>query len=266
VLIIEKIQMSLEIEVWHPFILQQDMGVMRYEIKMRKGDEKEIYDDHCFSLPYTKNGDTLVSNHPLMVINDCKEQNLLNHKVTKTLINCKWKTFGRFYYGVNFLFYLLFLSALTTYVYTSQIKDPKKYPNIFQCSDFFKDHQFSDRNISYIFPEDVLHRNTGPVNLCSWWLILILTTIRFFSIIVGHEKNVIWGWGKSIWILMLNFVKRVYFFWQNLYSDKKKQIKANKSKSIWTSFMKPFIKSFTMSFTSFKNGPYYVTLLSTSLL
>ena len=192
--------------------------------------EKNENDD-CFPNPYIY-GDKFVSNHPLMMINDYKQQNILNHKVTRKLINCKWKDFGFRYYALNFLFYAVFLTLFSIFIYTNKEKDPSNYPNLFQCSDFFKSHQPS-LNVSYIFPSEIYEKNLGWLNKLSQYSLVIFSIIRFASIFLGHEMKTIWKVIGNIWFL----ITRSFDYLMNCSSSKERK-GADKKPISWMTTLK----------------------------
>lgn len=48
---------------------------------------------------------------------DKNREKLLDHPVVHSLLDYKWKLYARYVYYFNFLFYLLFVASLTTYVF-----------------------------------------------------------------------------------------------------------------------------------------------------
>ena len=193
-----------------------------FKYKLKEEDEKKQYihvnvlketigfsddldEDGDFAAPYTYYGDIFVSNHPLMVINDYKQQNLLQHDVTRALINRKWNHFGKWFYYFNFLFYSCFLATLTTYVLSSQPYNPQMYPNLYQCSAYFSDHQFDNENQTYLFPEEVFEGTRDKVNYGSRSILIVLTFIRFVAIVIGHEFKIVWETSVKILFLLKEF-------------------------------------------------------------
>ena len=158
--------------------------------KIKKNKVKELKEDeYCFSDAYTY---FYVDNHPLIAINDFKQQNLLDHRVTKSLINQKWNDFGWKYYYSNFLFYFLFVIFLTIYFMTSMPQNPLKYPKLFRChSDYFglPENNFQNRNQTYIVPEELLKAHPGFLNNISIGLIVVCVIIRLIAVIIGHEAR-----------------------------------------------------------------------------
>lgn len=59
----------------------------------------------------------LQENHPFTIMVEKNREQLLNHPVVHSLLNYKWRLYARYVYYFNFLFYLLFVAALTTYVF-----------------------------------------------------------------------------------------------------------------------------------------------------
>ena len=150
-------------------------------------DKKEQRDSRGdFAKRYTDSGDMFFENHPLMTINNYKQQKLLMHDVTKNLINTKWDSFGYKFYYINLGFYCLFLTALTINVMTSIW--PQEYPALYSCSSYFDDHKFTKPNQTYILPETVLHRAT--LNYASRASVWVFVAIRLVSVFIGHEMKI----------------------------------------------------------------------------
>ncbi|XP_022241901.1 transient receptor potential cation channel subfamily A member 1 homolog isoform X2 [Limulus polyphemus] len=75
---------------------------------------------------YTTDTKILQNNHPLMIMVQSKRQTLLGHPLCTSLVNYKWKRYGRYvYYGDLFIF-LIFLTFLTGYVLTTPPPCPEK--------------------------------------------------------------------------------------------------------------------------------------------
>ena len=140
-----------------------------------------------FEVPYTRIPDGIVRNHPLKIIVDYKQKNLLSHKVTKKLINYKWDQFAGIFYYANLLYYMIFLAALTTLVLTSMDQNPVNYPKVFQCSDYFKADEFPNQNVSYIFKDGTRNRTTNSWNMISMWTVVLMVCLRFLVLLVGYE-------------------------------------------------------------------------------
>ncbi|CAF3006428.1 unnamed protein product [Rotaria sp. Silwood2] len=56
-------------------------------------------------------------NHPFTLMVEKNRENLLDHPLVHSLLDYKWKLYARYVYYFNFLFYLLFVISLTTYVF-----------------------------------------------------------------------------------------------------------------------------------------------------
>jgi transient receptor potential cation channel subfamily A protein 1 len=56
-------------------------------------------------------------NHPFTLMVDKNRENLLDHPLVHSLLDYKWTLYARYVYYFNFLFYLLFVASLTTYVF-----------------------------------------------------------------------------------------------------------------------------------------------------
>ena len=66
--------------------------------------------------PYHPHGVAVMRNHPLMLMVKHKNKHLLRHPLCLSLLRHKWKNFGRYVFYTQFLLYILFLAAVTTYV------------------------------------------------------------------------------------------------------------------------------------------------------
>lgn len=178
------------------------------EIKSKYGKDK----NGDFIQPYTYSGktnlvmdlftagDLFVENHPLMTINEYKQQNLLNNEVTKKLINEKWNSFGKLFYYANFFFYLGFLTALTVYINTGVDLSPQLYPNFYTCSPYFNESNFANKNQTYLLPDDALHR-TGPTKT-SRAFIWFFAAYRLVALLLGHEKKSIISFVEKLCLLL----------------------------------------------------------------
>ena len=124
-----------------------------------------------------------------MLINDYKQPDLLKHEVTTNIINKKWNQFGWRFYAINFVFYCIFLAALTFYVWTSIPLSPQSYPNLYTCSPYFNESIFPNQNLTYVFPEKYLERQN--LNWLSRGLIEILALLRLLSVIFGQERKIL---------------------------------------------------------------------------
>ncbi|UJR27150.1 hypothetical protein I4U23_008449 [Adineta vaga] len=58
-------------------------------------------------------------NHPFTLMVKSNREYLLDHPLVHSLLDYKWKLYARYVYYLNFLFYLLFVASLTTYVFIS---------------------------------------------------------------------------------------------------------------------------------------------------
>jgi transient receptor potential cation channel subfamily A protein 1 len=56
-------------------------------------------------------------NHPFTLMVEKNREYLLDHPLVHSLLDYKWKLYARYVYYFNFLFYLLFVISLTTYVF-----------------------------------------------------------------------------------------------------------------------------------------------------
>ena len=54
-----------------------------------------------------------MSKHPLMLIAQSGQENLLKHKTTITLLDLKWRHIPRLMYNFNMLYYIVFLILLS---------------------------------------------------------------------------------------------------------------------------------------------------------
>ncbi|CAF1272276.1 unnamed protein product [Adineta steineri] len=55
--------------------------------------------------------------HPFTLMVEYNREYLLDHPLVHSLLDYKWKLYARYVYYINFLFYLLFVASLTTYVF-----------------------------------------------------------------------------------------------------------------------------------------------------
>jgi hypothetical protein len=65
----------------------------------------------------TLNRKLLQLNHPFTLMVEKNREYLLDHPLVHSLLDYKWKLYARYVYYLNFLFYLLFVGTLTTYVF-----------------------------------------------------------------------------------------------------------------------------------------------------
>nr|UPO70950.1 sTRP5 [Mesobuthus martensii] len=83
-------------------------------------DSSDIYDEHdkvkITSVLYTLDKEILKQNHPLMLMVTAERQQLLGHPICTSLLNYKWRIYGRYVYYTNLLVYILFLIFFTGYV------------------------------------------------------------------------------------------------------------------------------------------------------
>ncbi|CAF1560807.1 unnamed protein product, partial [Didymodactylos carnosus] len=61
----------------------------------------------------------LQQNHPLMLMVEKNRERLLDHPIVHSLLDYKWKLYAGYVYYLNFLFYLIFVGILTSYVFLS---------------------------------------------------------------------------------------------------------------------------------------------------
>ncbi|CAD5117061.1 DgyrCDS5882 [Dimorphilus gyrociliatus] len=93
--------------------------------------DEEIW-DHDFKIrpgvkPYSEDSNMLKVNHPLMIMVESKQEDLLGHPLVTSLLRHKWNSFGRIVYYLNLLLYCVFLVFLTGYVVVA--KPPYWYFN-----------------------------------------------------------------------------------------------------------------------------------------
>ncbi|KAG1661213.1 Transient receptor potential cation channel subfamily A member 1 [Nymphon striatum] len=78
-----------------------------------------IYDENGKVLPsatlYSQSNMELKMNHPLLIMARVKRQGLLGHPLCTSLLEYKWKLFGRYVFYGNLLIYTAFLILLTGY-------------------------------------------------------------------------------------------------------------------------------------------------------
>ncbi|CAF3400425.1 unnamed protein product [Rotaria socialis] len=89
--------------------------------KWQKGDTDSIFEPDGRLYPGMNNRELdskrLNLNHPFTIMADKNRQYLLDHPVVHSLLDYKWNLYARYVYYFNFLFYLLFVASLTTYVF-----------------------------------------------------------------------------------------------------------------------------------------------------
>ena len=59
----------------------------------------------------------LQENHPFTLMVEGNRELLLDHPLVHSLLEYKWNLYAAYVYYFNFLFYLLFVASLTTYVF-----------------------------------------------------------------------------------------------------------------------------------------------------
>ena len=183
-----KVEKNDEVECNYEFL--EDTYKYRLEDKNQSSKDKKQYKYVNSQAPkrepepYTNDGDLFIKNHPLMKINDYKHPRLLMHEVTKSLINHKWENFGLHCYYANLVFYACFLATLTTNVMTSYW--PQDYVDFYSCTAYFNERNFTNAEISEL-PKNAITRNTP--NYASRVFIGIFATIRFTTVIIGHENK-----------------------------------------------------------------------------
>ncbi|XP_077974410.1 uncharacterized protein LOC120329316 isoform X2 [Styela clava] len=82
----------------------------------------EVYDDYGKinknAEPYSHDSDILMKNHCLMIMVKSKRENLLRHPLVHSLLEYKWKSYGRVVYYINLLLYTLFMAVFNSYMLT----------------------------------------------------------------------------------------------------------------------------------------------------
>ncbi|XP_033635280.1 transient receptor potential cation channel subfamily A member 1 homolog isoform X2 [Asterias rubens] len=69
--------------------------------------------------PYTTDAEILRKNHPLTIMVNSRRDELLGHPLVTSLLQHKWDSYGRFFYYISLMFYILYLIFLTGYVTTN---------------------------------------------------------------------------------------------------------------------------------------------------
>mgnify|MGYP001160310777 CR=1 FL=1 len=103
-------------------------------------------------------------------------------EISGSVYKMKWTGHGETTKG-----FLRRVSPVETNVMTSIW--PQEYPALYTCSPYFDDNQFTKPNQTYVLPESVLNRDSW--NYASRVLIWIFAALRLFSIIIGHELNIL---------------------------------------------------------------------------
>ncbi|XP_023224750.1 ankyrin-1-like [Centruroides sculpturatus] len=114
-----------KLKKYYNYEFLDDMFVTSFSFESRGSreslfDSSSIYDEHnkikTTSLLYTEDKEILKQNHPLMLMVTLQKQQLLGHPICTSLLNYKWKIYGRYVYYTNLLLYILFLIFFTGYV------------------------------------------------------------------------------------------------------------------------------------------------------
>ena len=78
-------------------------------------------EDDCinFKKSYHSNGKVVMDNHPLMIMANEEQKNLLRHPLCMSLVRRKWMKYGRYIYYSGLMSYLVFLAFLTSFALLS---------------------------------------------------------------------------------------------------------------------------------------------------
>ncbi|XP_076812155.1 uncharacterized protein LOC143459076 isoform X2 [Clavelina lepadiformis] len=68
--------------------------------------------------PYLKDSTMLMKNHPLYVMVKSRRVTLMRHPLVISLLNHKWRAYGRTVYYTNLLIYVIFMAVLNSYMLT----------------------------------------------------------------------------------------------------------------------------------------------------
>ncbi|XP_053397533.1 transient receptor potential cation channel subfamily A member 1 homolog isoform X2 [Mercenaria mercenaria] len=79
------------------------------KLKPFKPRDKEL-------VPYTTESNVFLQNHPMNIMVESSREELLDHPLVTALRRHKWVSFGRVFYYVSFVSYLIFLAFLTGYI------------------------------------------------------------------------------------------------------------------------------------------------------
>ncbi|XP_050405831.1 transient receptor potential cation channel subfamily A member 1 homolog [Patella vulgata] len=79
-------------------------------------DENKVSDT---ARAYTSDSNLLKTNHPIMIMVSSNREDLLGHPLVTSLLNHKWKSFGRFIYYLLLFIFAIFLVFLTGYITTT---------------------------------------------------------------------------------------------------------------------------------------------------
>ncbi|XP_046572150.1 transient receptor potential cation channel subfamily A member 1 homolog [Haliotis rubra] len=113
---------------------EQEKGKTRYSYNFEYIDD--LYEDWAFREkkkknsngkdpeerkkdPYTNKASVIKKNHPLSIMVECNRDELLQHPLVSKLIKRKWWHFGAYYYLLNFIVHLIFVSMVTRYMLQS---------------------------------------------------------------------------------------------------------------------------------------------------
>nr|XP_018667617.1 transient receptor potential cation channel subfamily A member 1 homolog isoform X1 [Ciona intestinalis] len=86
-------------------------------------EQYDIYDNyHRLKkgvVPYSDSAADVSKDHPLTLMVESKRESLLQHPTVTSLLNYKWKKFGRYLYGLNLASYIVYLVLLNVYMTTT---------------------------------------------------------------------------------------------------------------------------------------------------
>ena len=113
--------------------------------------------------PYDGSGNISMENHPLMIMVEEKQKQLLRHPLCLSLLRRKWKRFGRCIFYSQFCLYVLFLISITGYI-------------LFKLNN----KTFPDKENQYLFATEC----GIPANAMEYsWRIAVFITVAFNVVI-----------------------------------------------------------------------------------
>jgi hypothetical protein len=90
------------------------------------------YGEHSHRRPYTDDAYTLIRNHPLLLMAQCEQMDLMSLDFCTKLRAAKFHRFSVWFFGLIFLIYLLFVAVYTVVVL--QVKHPQYYYDLYNSS------------------------------------------------------------------------------------------------------------------------------------
>ncbi|CAF3449980.1 unnamed protein product [Rotaria sp. Silwood1] len=131
-------------------------------------------------------------NHPFTLMVEKKREKLLDHPLVHSLLDYKWKLYARYVYYFNFLFYLLFVASLTTYVFITFAPycfgithEQMKELTCYELCTFIKNNQTDSINN--------LQSRINIIHIFQWFVIILasIQIVKEFSQIISERLDYI---------------------------------------------------------------------------